>query len=110
MDSCVRWRTSLATSFSGARTEAPSQPFVVTSTRSTHRAGQARRHRGRLVADRDCDGSRMVSVRSRCDADERESSEGEAPTNSVDARNLDVGDPGGDRTRDPLIKSQMLYH
>jgi hypothetical protein len=30
--------------------------------------------------------------------------------NVVDVSGLEESDPGGDRTRDPLIKSQMLYH
>jgi hypothetical protein len=32
------------------------------------------------------------------------------PVNLLSIGEAKRGDPGGDRTRDPLIKSQMLYH
>ena len=41
---------------------------------------------------------------------ERESEAVEVEGKSAEESGLATGDPGGDRTRDPLIKSQMLYH
>ena len=41
---------------------------------------------------------------------QRESEAVEVEGKSAEESGLATGDPGGDRTRDPLIKSQMLYH